>query len=453
MSDVLLEWLARASVLVTLLVPVAWLCSVALRRIFGARAAYAAWILVLPALTPRLDFLAGLAPLPGAGLLEPVQLETLRVTAESGSAGSLGALLALTWLTGALGFAMWTSVRQRRFESLLRSGAGHPKLAIRVRARLAKHGLPAWVPFCVSATVPGPMVVGAFPPRLYLPEGERLPEEVIAHEIAHIRHGDPFWRFLALAVRCTFWFLPWIHMAWGAFSKAQELAADEAVLARLDRTGRHRYARMLAAACGVHGSGPALGWVTHSLVKERIKMIGKTPYFSRSLPGGLVLVGAAALSITVAIAAPGSVNQSHKAVESTDQVPPKATAKLQSNQEGNPTVVPSDQVPPWAKAELQAMRQHAPVDGDRLTPLVRIRPKYPRQAAEDGVTGHVKMEATLTEDGRVTEIEVVEATPEGVFDSQAVQAFSRWRFVPVSPGESETPQPVRIRQVMEFVLD
>lgn len=444
MSDLLLEWLARASVFLTLLVPLAWIFSVALRRIYGARAAYAAWILVLPALTPRLEFLTGLSPLPSDSLLEPVRLETLRVSAESGAAGSLGDLLALAWLAGALGFALWTSVRQRRFESLLRSGAAQPEVTTRERARLAEHGLPARVSLCVSATVPGPMVVGAFPPRLYLPEGERLPEEVIAHEVAHIHHGDPFWRFLASVVRCTFWFLPWVHMAWGAFGKAQELAADEAVLARLDRAGRYRYARMLAAACGVQGAGPALGWFTNSLVKERIKMIGKTPYFSRSLPGGLMLVGVAVLSITVAIAAPESAlqHEEHKQHELQEQKEPNEQA--------------SDRLPPEtgeARARIQSLKEREPIEGDRLEPVVRVSPLYPRQAAMDGVTGHVKLEATLTENGHVVDIEVLESEPEGVFDAQAVQAFSQWRIAPVSPNESGTPQPVRIRQVMEFVLD
>ncbi|WP_376694758.1 TonB family protein [Wenzhouxiangella sp. EGI_FJ10305] len=444
MNEVLLEWLARASVLLTLLVPAAWVCSLALRRVLGARAAYAAWILVLPALTPRLEFLAGIAPLPSNGLLEPVRLETLRVSAESGAAGSLGDLLALTWLAGVLGFALSTRVRQRRFESLLRSGAEPPEVATRERARLTEYGLPARIPLCVSATVPGPMIVGTFPPRLYLPDSERLPEEVIAHEVAHIHHGDPFWRFLASAVRCTFWFLPWIHMAWGAFGKAQELAADEAVLARLDRAGRYRYARMLAAACGVHAAAPALGWFTHSLVKERIKMIGKTPYFSRSLPGGLVLVGAATLCITVAIAAPESAlqHEEHKQHEQQEQ--------KERNEQA------SDRLPPdgaEARAKIQSLREREPIEGDRLEPVVRVSPLYPRQAAMDGVTGHVKLEATLTENGHVVDIEVVESEPEGVFDAEAVQAFSQWRIAPVSPHESGTPQPVRIRQVMEFVLD
>lgn len=440
MSPALLEWLARASVMVTLLVPIAWFCGILQRRLFGARAACAAWILVLPALMPPISFLAGVTPLPIARLAEPVRLDAIRVAAEGTASGWLSPLLTLIWLGGGLGLGLAMTFRQRRFESGLHPCHQAPPEATRQRIRLAELGLPERVPVNISHAVPGPMVVGVFPPRLYLPAREHIPDEILAHEIAHLRHGDPLWRLVASMLRCIFWFLPWIHLAWKEFGKAQELAADEAVIARLDRNGRYRYAKLLAAAYGVGKPRPALGWFTHSLMKERIKMIGNEPFFSRSLRPALVLVGAVAVSITVAIASPASERDGDLA----DRL---------SYQSGDQ---PTDQLAPEnaeAKAKIRAMHEREPLEGDTLTPVVRVLPKYPRQAAEEGLTGQVTMEATLTENGQVVDIEVIDSEPEGVFDSQAVQAFSQWRIAPVSPGESGTPEPVRIRQVMEFVLD
>ncbi|QKK03890.1 MAG: TonB family protein [Pseudomonadota bacterium] len=443
MSELVLEWLARASLLVTLLVPMAWACSALLRRFVGARAGYAAWILVLPALTPRLSFLTGLAPFPGAGLIGSARLETFRVGVNSSAAAWPSGLVLTVWLAGAFGLALWAVMRQRRFESILDSGAGIPGRVDDERRRLARQGLPAWVGLRLSGTVPGAMIVGAFPPRLYLPADGRVPDEVIAHEIAHIRHGDPFWRVLASALRCTFWFLPWVHFAWTELTRAQELAADEAVIARLDRKQKRHYAGLLAGACGVRGSGSgsALGWSNRSLVKERIKMMAMKPCFPRSLRASLVLVVVATVSVTVAVATAGAANPDR-------QAGPNQAREHYDRSSGQLSPEAAE-----AEAKLLAMQQRDPLEGDRLVPVVRIQPRYPRQAAEDGVTGHVTMEARLTEHGQVIDIEVLESEPAGVFDAEAVQAFSQWRFVPVSPDESGPPEPVRIRQVIEFVLD
>ena len=80
-----------------------------------------------------------------------------------------------------------------------------------------------------------------------LPPGSRQPEVVLAHEIAPcsgtaIRSGVGFFTTL----RGVFWFLALgCTLSWKAFRLDQELAADEAVLNRLDRPRRYHYASLL----------------------------------------------------------------------------------------------------------------------------------------------------------------------------------------------------------------
>lgn len=66
-----------------------------------------------------------------------------------------------------------------------------------------------------------------------------------------------------------------------------------------------------------------------------------------------------------------------------------------------------------------------------LTPVHQTPPRYPRRARMEGVSGWVRLEFVVQEDGTVRDVRVVEAEPaRGIFDQEAVRALSRWRFHP-----------------------
>ena len=80
-----------------------------------------------------------------------------------------------------------------------------------------------------------------------------------------------------------------------------------------------------------------------------------------------------------------------------------------------------------------------------------VPPKYPVQAARSGVTGKVVLLIDVAADGRVTGVQVEEATTPGVFEANAVAAAWQWRFEP----QLRDGRPVAGRQrvPVTFALD
>lgn len=63
--------------------------------------------------------------------------------------------------------------------------------------------------------------------------------------------------------------------------------------------------------------------------------------------------------------------------------------------------------------------------------LKKVPPEYPAEAARKSVNaGTVRARLTIAPDGKVTEVEIVEAEPKRVFDRAAIEALKEWRFEP-----------------------
>jgi len=63
-----------------------------------------------------------------------------------------------------------------------------------------------------------------------------------------------------------------------------------------------------------------------------------------------------------------------------------------------------------------------------VIPLVRIAPRYPMRAANRRIEGWVKVQFTITKEGKVADAVVVDSEPKHTFDRAALSAIKRWKF-------------------------
>ena len=105
----------------------------------------------------------------------------------------------------------------------------------------------------VCDAIDSPFLLGILFPRIYLPSD--LPEQhkafVLAHEQAHIRRRDHWWKPLGFFLLSVYWFNPLLWVAYCLFCRDVEAACDEKVIAAMDAHEKQQYSQALVA-CSVH---------------------------------------------------------------------------------------------------------------------------------------------------------------------------------------------------------
>ena len=159
-----------------------------------------------------------------------------------------------------------------------------------------------------SENVSSPFVLGLIKPRIYLPfnmNGQDL-EHVVAHEQAHIRRKDHWWKPLGFLLLTIHWFNPFVWLSYVLLCRDIELACDEKVIRELGNEQRADYTQALVA-CSINrrtiAACPlAFGEVG---VKERVKSVMnyKKPAFWIVILAVIACVGVAVCFLTNPITA------------------------------------------------------------------------------------------------------------------------------------------------------
>ena len=154
-----------------------------------------------------------------------------------------------------------------------------------------------------SENVSSPFVFGIIKPRIYLPfkmNGQDL-EHVVAHEHAHIRRKDHWWKPFGFLLLTIHWFNPLMWMAYVLLCRDIELACDEKVIKELGNEQRGDYTQALVA-CSVNRRMIAACPLTFGEVgvKERVKSVMnyKKPALWVIIIAVIVCVGVAVCFLT-----------------------------------------------------------------------------------------------------------------------------------------------------------
>ena len=150
-----------------------------------------------------------------------------------------------------------------------------------------------------SERISSPFVLGVFSPRIYLPYhmdgGDVL--HVVAHEKAHIRRLDHWWKPLGFLLLSVHWFNPLMWLAYVLLCRDIELACDEKVIGTLDSQQRADYTQALVACSisrrGIAACPLAFGEVG---VKERVRNV-----MNYKKPGFWIMAAATVLCIVAAV--------------------------------------------------------------------------------------------------------------------------------------------------------
>ena len=86
-----------------------------------------------------------------------------------------------------------------------------------------------------------------------------------------------------------------------------------------------------------------------------------------------------------------------------------------------------------------------------VIPLARVNPVYPKRAKMMKLEGLVKLEFTITRNGSVIDIKVLESEPKNVFDRSAKRALSKWKFKPKIENNTAVEQRASVQ--INFTLD
>ena len=150
-----------------------------------------------------------------------------------------------------------------------------------------------------SEYVDSPFVLGVFRPKIYLPlqmDGQNL-QYVVAHEMAHIRRKDHWWKPLGFILLALHWFNPIMWLGYILLCRDIEIACDEKVIKEMDNQSKADYTQALVT-CSVNRRSIAACPLAFGEVgvKARVKAV-----MNYKKPAFWAMIAAVAICAAVAV--------------------------------------------------------------------------------------------------------------------------------------------------------
>ena len=107
-----------------------------------------------------------------------------------------------------------------------------------------------------------------------------------------------------------------------------------------------------------------------------------------------------------------------------------------------------------ANANLSGSKPMAQPGNSAPKLLQYIEPLYPAQAFEEEISGFVALSFTITKEGYVADLEVMDDEPKGIFEQAALDAVRQWLFRPmVKAGQAVAKPQHRVRLLFDIQVN
>ena len=248
--------------------------------------------------------------------------------------------------------------------------------------------LPNRLQVAESTCFNSPVLAGLLRPILLLPVGfqqqfsHQQQQLIIEHELVHFRRADNLFNGIAVLIVALFWFNPLVWLAYRAFRRSQELACDAKVLKNKNKSEKIAYCKALLL-CAQHPSTPLS---LYSQYGEKHSMHLRIQSIKNNL-----IFKPSAIALTLVL----STGLLSGVVFANQQATTPTMAKL-----------------------------------DEASPITRVEPKYPVEAARKQQEGSVILQFNIGKDGSTDNIKVIKAEPEVIFDKVSIAALQQWKYKP-----------------------
>lgn len=233
--------------------------------------------------TFRVDTGIGFVDTPVNEYLGDHYYEGITVPADSGN--RVMNVLAVIWIAGVIAMILYSFISFYRLYRITR-------VSVRREENIFR-----------CDRIDTPFILGIVSPRIYLPSGmeEGQVEYVIAHEQAHLKRRDHWWKPAGFLILSVYWFQPLCWVSYLLLCRDIELACDEKVIRTLGGENKKAYAEALLF-CSVRQNAVAACPLAFGEVgvKERVKNVlhYKKPAFWIVLAALLCCITAAVCFLT-----------------------------------------------------------------------------------------------------------------------------------------------------------
>jgi len=304
------------------------------------------------------------------------------------------------------------------------------------------------IPFFLTNRLSVPITFGWARPIVMVPSSfQRLSDDeqegVACHELLHIHRRDWPVTLFEEVIRAILWFHPAVWALLPKIALSREQVVDAGTV---QMTGKRRqYLDALwQIVCSSRGPVAAIAvpLVGRSHLRARVERLKKEIVMSRTriIVSGVVLVGL--------LSAAGFVGATVFSATVTSAADTLSQANPWSTEGEKPAAQQNKHT--GSDEELETLD----FDGEcsEIThPVVvdKVNPKYPEEARKAKIMGNVMLRSTISHDGVVEELEVLES-PDDLLTAAAVEAVRQWQFEPALCDG--TPVGVYYELIVKFSL-